>query len=59
MIVGIALALGVGISTVSASLQFFPTDVQNIIGKSPIVVSFLVSFLLNIIVPKDDTAEVD
>ncbi|MDF2905163.1 MAG: Xanthine/uracil permease [Herbinix sp.] len=57
MIVGIALALGVGISTVSASLQFFPTDVQNIIGKSPIVVSFLVSFLLNIIVPKDDSKE--
>ena len=59
MIVGIALALGVGISTVSASLQFFPSDVQNIIGKSPIVVSFLVSFVLNIIVPKDDTAEVE
>ncbi len=59
MIVGIALALGVGVSTVSSSLQFFPTDVQNIIGKSPIVLSFLVSFLLNIIVPKDDTAEED
>ena len=57
MIVGIALALGVGVSTVSTSLQFFPADVQNIIGKSPIVLSFLVSFLLNIIVPKDDSAE--
>lgn len=59
MIVGIALALGVGISTVSSSLQFMPMDVQNIIGKSPIVVSFLVSFVLNIIVPKDDTVEED
>ncbi len=59
MIVGIALALGVGISTVSTSLQFFPIDVQNIIGKSPIVVSFVVSFLLNIIVPKDDSVEED
>lgn len=57
MIVGIALALGVGVSTISASLQFLPADVQNIIGKSPIVLSFLVSFLLNIIVPKDDTQE--
>ena len=57
MIVGIALALGVGVSTVTASLQFVPTDIQNIIGKSPIVLSFLVSFLLNIIVPKDDTPE--
>ncbi len=59
MIVGIALALGVGISTVSSSLQFMPTDIQNIIGKSPIVVSFLVSFLLNIVVPKDESAEED
>ena len=59
MIVGIALALGVGISTVSKSMQFFPTEVQNIIGNSPIVLSFLVSFLLNIIVPKDDSAEED
>ncbi|MGF7144152.1 NCS2 family nucleobase:cation symporter-2 [Anaerotaenia torta] len=59
MIVGIALALGVGISMVSKSLQFASEDIQNIIGKSPIVVSFLVSFVLNIIVPKDDSAEVD
>jgi NCS2 family nucleobase:cation symporter-2 len=57
MIVGIALALGVGISTVSTSLQFFPTDVQNIIGKSPIVLSFAVAFILNIIVPQDNSVE--
>lgn len=57
MIVGIALALGVGISNVSASLQFFPVDIQNIVGKSPIVLSFLVAFLLNIIVPEDNSPE--
>lgn len=57
MIVGISLALGVGVSTVSSSLKFFPMEVQNIIGKSPIVLSFLVSFILNIIVPKDDSPE--
>ena len=55
MIVGISLALGVGISSVSNSLQFFPKDVQNIFGTSPIVIAFLVSFLLNIVVPKDDS----
>ncbi|MGJ4851657.1 uracil-xanthine permease family protein [Bacillota bacterium Meth-B3] len=58
MIVGISLALGVGISSVSKSLQFFPQEVQNIIGTSPIVLSFIVSFLLNLIVPVDDTPEV-
>ncbi|MDF2673381.1 MAG: Xanthine/uracil permease [Clostridiales bacterium] len=57
MIVGIALALGVGISTVSASLQFFPVAVQNIIGKSPIVLSFAIAFILNIIVPVDNSKE--
>jgi len=55
MIVGISLALGVGISSVKASLQFFPQSIQNIIGQSPIVLSFLVAFLLNFIVPEDNT----
>ncbi len=57
MIVGISLALGVGVSTVANALQFFPTDVQNIIGKSPIVLSFAIAFILNIIVPEDNSAE--
>lgn len=55
MIVGISLALGVGVSTVANSLQFFPVEVQNIIGKSPIVLAFLVSFILNIVVPEDNS----
>lgn len=59
IIVGISLALGVGISTVTNSLQFFSTDVQNIIGKSPIVLSFLIAFILNIIVPEDNSEEED
>lgn len=58
-IVGIALALGVGVSSVSSSLQFFPKEVQNIIGTSPIVLSFLVAFILNIITPKDDSQPAD
>ena len=59
MIVGIALALGVGISTVTKSLQFLPVDVQNIIGKSPIVLAFAIAFVLNIIVPEDNSVEED
>jgi xanthine permease len=55
MIVGIALALGVGISSVSTSLQFFPVFVQNVIGKSPIVLSFVIAFVLNIVVPEDNS----
>ena len=54
MIVGISLALGVGVNLASASLQFMPTLVKNIFGSSPIVLAFLVSFILNIIVPETD-----
>lgn len=59
MIVGIALALGVGISSVGNSLQFFPAAIQNIIGKSPIVLSFLIAFILNLVTPEDHSKEED
>ncbi len=55
MIVGIALALGTGIESVPAILQFCPTLVRNIFGSS-LMVSFIVVFLLNIIVPEDNSA---
>ncbi len=54
MIVGIALALGTGIESVPAILQFCPTLVRNIFGSS-LMVSFIVVFLLNIIVPEDNS----
>lgn len=55
LIVGISLAIGVGVSTVSNSLQFAPDIVKNIFGSSPIVLSFLMAFILNIIVPEDNS----
>ena len=54
MIVGIALALGLGIDAAPDILQFVPQLMRNIFGSS-LVVSFLVVFLLNIIIPKDDS----
>ncbi len=54
MIVGIALAIGIGIESVPSILQFAPQLVRNILGSS-LMVSFLIVFLLNIIVPKDDS----
>ena len=56
MIIGIALALGLGIDAAPEILQFVPPLLQNIFGSS-LVVSFLVVFVLNIIVPKDDEEE--
>ncbi len=55
MIVGIALALGTGIESVPTILQFCPELVKNIFGSS-LMVSFIVVFLLNIIVPEDNSA---
>ena len=54
MIVGIALAIGLGIDAAPDILQFVPQLLRNIFGSS-LVVSFLIVFALNLIVPKDDT----
>lgn len=56
MIVGISLALGLGVDAAPEILQFVPPLLQNIFGSS-LVVSFLVVFVLNMIIPKDDTKE--
>ena len=54
MIVGIALAIGIGIEAVPDILQFCPQLVKNILGSS-LMVSVLIVFLLNIIVPEDNS----
>ncbi|WP_302011843.1 uracil-xanthine permease family protein [Collinsella tanakaei] len=56
MIVGISLALGVGIAGASEILQFMPQLAQNIFGSS-LVVAFIVCFVLNLIVPEDDSED--
>ena len=54
MIVGIALAIGLGIDAAPEILQFVPQLLRNIFGSS-LVVSFLIVFVLNLIIPQDDT----
>ncbi len=54
MIVGIALALGIGIESVPSILQFCPQLLKNILGSS-LMMSFLVVFFLNLIVPEDNS----
>lgn len=51
MIVGIALAVGMGLYMQPRSLQFFPQLVRDILGGSPIVLCFLIAFTLNILFP--------
>lgn len=54
-IVGLAAALGMGISQASAALATFPSWVTMIFGKSPVVLATLIAILLNIILPKEDS----
>ena len=53
-IVGLAAALGMGISQSSAALATFPSWVTMIFGKSPVVLATLIAILLNIILPKEE-----
>ena len=53
-IVGLAAALGMGISQASAALATFPSWVTMIFGKSPVALATLIAILLNIILPKEE-----
>lgn len=53
-IVGLSVALGMGITQASASLATFPDWVTTIFGKSPVVVATLTAILLNLILPKEE-----
>ena len=56
-IVGISIALGVGICSVPESLALAPAWVQSVFGSSSVVISTIVAIVLNLILPKDKTAE--
>ena len=51
-IVGLAAALGVGVSQATAALATFPEWVIMIFGKSPVVLATIIAVVLNIILPK-------
>lgn len=56
MIVGISIAIAVGLTTVPEAITgFVPPAIAGVITSSPIVMGFLVSFILNIIVPEDNS----
>lgn len=50
-IVGLAIALGMGITSVPAAQEAFPSFVKLVFGESPIVIATLVAFVLNLIIP--------
>lgn len=53
-IVGLAAALGMGVSQASSSLSAFPTWVTTIFGRSPVVIATLIAVIMNIVLPDPD-----
>ncbi|WP_270461592.1 uracil-xanthine permease family protein [Faecalitalea cylindroides] len=51
-IVGLGVALGMGITQASASLETFPLWVTTVFGKSPVVLATITAIILNLILPK-------
>ncbi len=56
-IVGLAVALGVGITGVKPSIEQFPHWFHMVFGASPVVIATTVVFFLNIILPKKTIAQ--
>lgn len=55
-IVGLSVALGMGITQASGSLAAFPDWVTTIFGKSPVVLATIMAILLNLVLPKEEKA---
>lgn len=56
-VVGLAVALGMGICAVPSTLAAFPGWVTTIFGKSPVVISTILAILLNQILPQHMSEE--
>lgn len=52
-IVGLSVALGMGITQASDALGQFPEAITTIFGKSPVVLATIAAIVLNLILPKD------
>ena len=55
-IVGLSVALGMGITQCSDALAQLPAWVTTVFGRSPVVVTTIAAILLNVILPKDKEA---
>ena len=56
-IVGLSVALGVGVTQASASLGMFPAWVTTVFGKTPVVIATVTAVFLNLVLPKGKKTE--
>ncbi len=59
-IVGLAIALGMGVTQANESLAAFPAWVTTVFGKSPVVLATITAIILNLVLPrpKEDPKDV-
>lgn len=55
-IVGLAVAMGIGITQVEGAIGGFPAWVNTVFGSSPVVVATIVAILLNLTLPRETKA---
>lgn len=53
-VVGLAVAIGVGVTQASASLAQFPAWVTTVFGKSPVVIATIAAVFLNTVLPRQN-----
>ena len=51
-VVGLSIALGMGVTQANAALAQLPAWVTTIFGKSPVVLATIIAVMLNVILPK-------
>lgn len=56
-IVGLSIALGMGITQANAALASFPAWVTTIFGKSPVVLATITAIILNLVLPRPEAAK--
>ncbi|HLR20847.1 MAG TPA: nucleobase:cation symporter-2 family protein [Tissierellaceae bacterium] len=56
-VVGLAVALGVGITSVPDALSGFPDWVDTVFGSSSVVIATITAIVLNLILPKEEESE--
>ena len=52
-VVGLSIALGMGVTQANAALSTFPAWVTTIFGKSPVVLATITAVFLNLVLPKN------
>lgn len=52
-VVGLAIALGIGLTQTPAAIESFPLWFKTVFGRNAVVISTLIALTLNLILPKD------